>query len=77
MMFSSSCPGREMCSWEEEKLTYGIFWWQVDGVCVQVLQKGAIHKVGELVDLDGVLVCLVQQVTEMLTPEGRRAGEAK
>lgn len=49
-------------------LTYSVLWWQVNGVCVQVLQESAIHQKGELLDLDGVPIPLVQQFPEMFTP---------
>ena len=53
-------------------LTDGVFGWQVDGVCVQVFQEGAVNQVGELVNLNGRLIRVVQQSTEMLAP-GRGA----
>lgn len=54
---------------EALSLTNSILWWQVDGVCVEVLQKGSVHQVGELVDFYGVLVSFIQQCTKVLTPE--------
>ena len=65
------CAASGVCA-----LTDGVFGGQVDGVCVQVLQEGAVHQVGELVNLDGRLIGVVQQGTEMLAPgRGARAGE--
>lgn len=37
-------------------LTNSILWWQVNGVCVEILKKGSVHQVRELVNLYGVLV---------------------
>lgn len=49
-------------------LTNGVLWWQVDRVCVEILQECSVHQIRELMDLDGVLVHFVQQRAEMLTP---------
>ena len=58
--------------WSSSGLTNSILWWQVDSVCVEVLQKGSVHQVWELMDFHGVLVCFIQQCTEMLTPTAGR-----
>lgn len=56
------------------RLTNSILWWQVNSVCVEVLQKGSVHQVRELVNFYGVLIGFIQQRTKMLTPGERRRG---
>ena len=56
-------------------LTNSIHRWQVNVVCVEILQEGSVHQVGELVNFNRVLVYFIQQGTEMLTPgEGEEDG---
>lgn len=50
-------------------LTNGVLWWQVNSVRVKIFQERSVHKVRELMDLDGVLVHFVQQRAEMFTPK--------
>lgn len=49
-------------------LTNGVLWWQVNSVCVEILQESSVHQVRELIDFDGVLVHFIQERAEMLTP---------
>lgn len=55
-----------------EVLTNGVLRWQVHVVGVEELQEGAVHRVGELVDLDHLLVVLVpvglEHAPEVLAP---------
>lgn len=55
-----------------EVLTDGVLWWQVHVVSVEELQEGAVHRVGELVHLDHLLVVLVpvglEHAPEVLAP---------
>lgn len=32
-------------AWRCGKLTNSILWWQVNSVCVEVLQEGSVHQV--------------------------------
>lgn len=58
-------------------LTNSVLWWQVNSVCVEILEKGSVHQVRELVDLYGVLIAFIQQRTEMLTSGQRRERDEK
>lgn len=40
-MYSQSAKGLWRCG----KLTNSILWWQVNSVCVEVLQEGSVHQV--------------------------------
>ena len=55
-------------AWRCGKLTNSILWWQVNSVCVEVLQEGSVHQVWELVNFNVVLVRFIQQCPKMLTP---------
>lgn len=59
-------PGRSQCS------TYGVLGWQIHCVCVEVLEKGTVHRVRKLVYLYHLLHVLIpiglEHGSEVLTP---------
>lgn len=58
--------------WATSDFTNSVLWWQVYSVSVEILQEGSVHQVWELMNFYGVLVCFIQQCTEVLTPGGER-----
>lgn len=54
-------------------LTNSILWWQVYSVSVEILQKGSVHQVWELVHFYTVFITFIQQWTEMLTSGGTKS----
>lgn len=59
-------PGQSLCG------TYGILRWQINCVCVEVLEKGTVHGVRKLVYLYHLLHVLIpiglEHGPEVLTP---------
>lgn len=54
-------------------LTNSILWWQVYSVSVEILQKGSVHQVWELVHFYTVFIRFIQQWTKMLTSGGTKS----